>query len=228
MKNEQPLIDIDNLLLTDELVSAYLQDNPEFFNRNNELMTGLRLTDARRGTVSLVEKQQQQLRQKIDDLEDEITQLMSIANQNKSLFELYNDLYLHLIDSKSLTDLLDCLAQKMTQILSLSAVKLYLTNPIEIEHKSLINTDCQEVIANRLATSEYYFGRLQQDEQELIFSHTCTGSVVLVRLTYENNELGFLAISSDDAHHFDPRMDTLFLGQFKSLVSKLLYQYLAL
>jgi len=228
MKNEQPVIDTDNLPLTDELVSAYLQDNPEFFNRNNELMTGLRLTDARRGTVSLVERQQQQLRQKVGDLEDEITQLMSIANQNKNLFELYSDLYLHLIDCESLTDLLDCLSQKMTGILSLSAVKLYLINPVEIEHESLINADCQEVLANRLATNEYYFGRLQQGEQELICSPAGTGSVVLVRLTYENNELGFLAISSDDAHHFDPRMDTLFLGQFKSLVSKLLHQHLAL
>ena len=81
---------------------------------------------------------------------------------------------------------------------------------------------------NRLSSSDYYFGRLQQSEQQLVFSHTCTGSVVLVKLSYAGKELGFLAISSDDAHHFDPRMDTLLLSQFKCLVAKLLTRHLAL
>ena len=101
MKNEQTMTNMDDLPLTDELVSAYLQDNPEFFNRNNELMTGLRLTDIQRGTVSLVERQQQQLRHKVHDLEDEITQLMSVASHNEKLFMLYSDLYLRLIDCQS-------------------------------------------------------------------------------------------------------------------------------
>jgi len=228
MKSEQIIMNTDDLPLTDELVSAYLQDNPEFFNRNNELMTGLRLADTHRGTVSLVERQQQQLRQKVHDLEDEITQLMSVASHNENLFMLYSDLYLRLIDCQSATGLLDCLAEATTEILSLSAFKLYLTNPVGIKHASLIKADCQKVMQSRLASSDYYFGRLQQSEQEQIFSQTCTGSVVLVKLTHADNELGFLAISSDDAHHFDPRMDTLLLNQFKRLVAKLLQQKLAL
>jgi len=228
MNNEQEITNLDELPLTDELVSAYLQDNPEFFNRNNELMTGLRLDDSQRGTVSLVERQQQQLRQKVHNLEDEITQLMSVANHNEDLFMLYSDLYLRLIDCQSASELLDCLAQTTTELLSLSAFKLFLLDRSTIEHESLSKNDCQGVMQNRLEHSDYYFGRLQQSEQELIFSHNCTGSVVLVKLVFEEKELGFLAISSSDAHHFDPRMDTLLLSQFKRLVAKLLKQHLAL
>jgi len=228
MKSEQTMINTDDLPLTDELVSAYLQDNPEFFNRNNELMTGLRLADSQRGTVSLVERQQQQLRQKVYNLEDEITQLMSIATHNESLFMLYSDLYLRLLDCQSASELLDCLAQATTELLSLSAFKLYLLDADVIEHDCLSKNDCQGVMQNRLDKNDYYFGRLQQSEQQLIFSHNCTGSVVLVKLVYDDKELGFLAISSDDAHHFDPRMDTLLLSQFKRLVAKLLKQHLAL
>lgn len=228
MSKEQTIMNIDNLPLTDELVSAYLRDNPEFFNRNNELMTGLRLSDSQRGTVSLVARQQQQLRQKVHDLEDEITQLMSVASHNESLFILYSDLYLRLLDCQSANELLDCLAQATTELLSLSAFKLYLLDSNDIAHASLSNNDCQGVMQNRLENSDYYFGRLQQSEQQLIFSHNCTGSVVLVKLVHEEKELGFLAISSNDAHHFDPRMDTLLLSQFKRLVAKLLKQHLAL
>ena len=228
MKSGQTMTNTDNLPLTDELVSAYLHDNPEFFSRNNELMTGLRLADSQRGTVSLVERQQQQLRQKVHNLEDEITQLMSVATHNESLFMLYSDLYLRLLDCKSANELLDCLAQATTELLSLSAFKLYLLDSDVIEHNSLSKNDCQGVMQNRLENSDYYFGRLQQSEQQLIFSHNCTGSVVLVKLVHDDKELGFLAISSDDAHHFDPRMDTLLLSQFKRLVAKLLKQHLAL
>ncbi|MDX2370433.1 MAG: DUF484 family protein, partial [Colwellia sp.] len=178
MKNEQKITNIDDLPLTDELVSAYLQDNPEFFNRNNELMTGLRLMDNQRGTVSLVERQQQQLRQQAHDLEDEITQLMSVASHNESLFTLYSDLYLRLLDCKSAGELLDCLTQTTKELLSLSAFTLYLVNAVDIEHDSLSKNDCQGVMQNRLSNSDYYFGRLQQSEQQLIFSHHCAGSVV--------------------------------------------------
>jgi len=228
MKSEQTTMNTDDLPLTDELVSAYLQDNPEFFNRNNELMTGLRLADSQRGTVSLVERQQQQLRQKVHSLEDEITQLMSVASHNEGLFMLYSDLYLRLIDCESAGELLDCLSQATTELLSLSAFKLYLLDGAAIEHECLSSNDCQGVMQNRLASSDYYFGRLQQSEQQLIFSQSCAGSVVLVKLVHEEKELGFLAISSDDAHHFDPRMDTLLLSQFKRLVAKLLKQHLAI
>lgn len=228
MKNEQVTANIDDLPLTDELVSAYLQDNPEFFNRNNELMTGLRLLDNQRGTVSLVERQQQQLRQKVHALEDEITQLMSVASHNESLFTLYSDLYLRLLDCQSAGELLDCLTQTTKELLSLSAFKLFLVDPVNITHDSLSKHDCLGVMQNRLSNSDYYFGRLQQGEQQLIFSHQGVGSVVLIKLVHNDCELGFLAISSDDAHHFDPRMDTLLLSQFKRLVAKLLQQHLAL
>lgn len=228
MKNEQIMASIDDLPLTDELVSAYLQDNPDFFNRNNKLMTGLRLIDNQRGTVSLVERQQQQLRQQVHNLEDEITQLMSVASHNENLFTLYSDLYLRLLDCKSASELLDCLTQTTKELLSLSALTLYLTKPVELAHDSLTNNDCQGVMQNRLSNSDYYFGRLQQSEQQLIFSHSFAGSVVLMKLVHDDNDLGFLAISSDDAHHFDPRMDTLLLNQFKRLVAKLLQQHLAI
>ena len=150
MNKEQDIVNTDELPLTDELVNAYLQDNPDFFARNNELMTELRLPDAQRGTVSLVERQQQLLRQKVHNLEDEITQLMSVASHNESLFMLYSDLYLRLIDCKSANELLDCLAQATTELLSLSAFKLWLKSAVDIEHESITANDCQGVMQNRL------------------------------------------------------------------------------
>jgi uncharacterized protein YigA (DUF484 family) len=230
MNDVHQSINSEDIPLTDELVVSYLQDNPEFFNRNNSLITSLRISDEQRGTVSLVERQQVQLRQKVHGLEDEITQLMSVANHNEQLFVLYSDLYLRLIDCQSAEELLDCLHQATTELLSLSSFKLWLTpsGNNKVTHHSMSENDCGGVMQNRLTNDEYYFGRLQSSEQELIFSHQCSGSVVLIKLSHNEKDIGFLAISSEDAHHFDPRMDTLLLSQFKRLVAKLLQQQLAL
>lgn len=229
MNDVQESINSENIPLTDDLVVSYLEDNPEFFNRNNNLMTSLRLSDVQRGSVSLVERQQQQLRQKVHALEDEITQLMSVANHNEQLFSLYSDIYLRLIDCESTEELLDCLHQTTTELLSLSAFKIWLSSSgNKASHHSISENDCAGVMQNRLADNDYYFGRLQNTEQELVFSQQCSGSVVLIKLTHDEKNIGFLAISSKDAHHFDPRMDTLLLSQFKRLVAKLLSQQLSL
>tara|TARA_R110001599_G_scaffold22376_18_gene82577 strand:+ start:2795 stop:3481 length:687 start_codon:yes stop_codon:yes gene_type:complete len=224
--NDQNLMSDDEIKLTDELIVSYLQENPEFFNRQADLVTSLRLPDHQRGTISLVERQLSQQRQKIHNLEEEITQLMVIANQNEQLFALYSDLYLRLLDCTTAVELLDCLHQATTQLLSLDALKLWLIQPTKVSHSTLIDNDCAEIIENRLSKDDYYFGRLQQSEQALIFGEANAGSVVLVRLTHNQEDIGFLAISSQDAEHFDPRMDTLLLSQFKKLISKLLHQQL--
>ncbi len=223
---EQELLQREDILLSDEVIVNFLTDNPEFFNRHPEVVTGLRLNDNQRGTVSLVERQQQQLRQKVHGLEEEITELMAIATQNEQLFVLYSDLYLRLLDCKVADELLDCLYIATTELLSLANFKMWLKKPTEFQHDCLITNDCGGVLQNRLEKDEYYFGRIQQSEQELVFSGPCEGSVVLIKLQHNHDELGFIAISSQDAEHFDPRMDTLLLGQFRKLVAKLIHQHL--
>jgi uncharacterized protein YigA (DUF484 family) len=224
--NEQNLIDTNDLI-TDELISSYLQDNPDFFQRNPDLLTSLRLVDKNRGVVSLVERQQQQLRQKVHTLEEEITHLMTIAQHNESLFTLYSDLYLCLMDCQSLSEILNSLHTTTTELLSLADCKLWVDSPVALEHATIIRNDCHEVLNNRLADEPFYFGRLQLAEQQAIFeSEGHSGSAVLIRLSHLDETFGFLAIISDDAEHFDPKMDTLLLGQFRKLVGKLIYRQL--
>lgn len=216
----------EEITLSDDIIVSFLQDNPEFFNRQPELVASLRLQDHQRGAVSLVERQQQLLRAKVHGLEEEITHLMSVANQNEQLFVLYSDLYLRLLDCKEGSELLDCLYQATTELLSLSGLKLWLTEPTHLTHQSLCDKNCEDILSNRLANDTYYFGRLQQSEQQQIFSQSIQGSVVLIKLSDQHGIIGFLAISSQDADHFDPRMDTLLISQFTRLVSKLLRQHL--
>jgi uncharacterized protein len=224
--SEQNTIHSDDNPLTDELVVSFLQENPEFFNRNPALLTELRLSDSHRGTVSLVERQQQQLRQKVHGLEEEITHLMSIATHNEKLFHVYSNVYLQLLDCQTFEDLLNSLHHATVDFLSLAEYKIWLSEDINYQHENLITHDCNELMNSRLENDEYYFGRLQQAEQEQLFTGLTTGSVVMVKLEHDDKDLGFIAFRSEDAEHFDPRMDTLLLSQFKRLVGKLIAQKL--
>jgi len=223
---------IDELPLTDEMVTTYLQDNPDFFNRNPELLTSLRMQDTNRGVVSLVERQQQNLRDKVHLLEEEITQLLAVANNNEQLFTVYSDLYLQLIDCDNLAEILDCLHETTTKLLSLADCKVWFNHEINSDHPAIIKENCQQILAERLNDDDYYFGRMQKSEVALlfhqndIFACSQTGSVVLIKLKSAGEVLGFMAISSQDVEHFDPRMDTLLLNQFSKLVAKLLAKQL--
>lgn len=232
--NEQNIIDANDLL-TDDLIVSYLQDNPDFFQRNGELLTSLRLADNTRGVVSLVERQQQQLREKIHNLEEEITLLMNTAQHNENLFHLYSDLYLCLIDNQSLIEILDNLQKTVTELLSLANCKLWLAKETNIEHACIVNNDCRNILESRLTDAPFYFGRLQLNEQLALFNNESQdnpfankdiGSVVLIRLSHLGEPYGFLAIMSNDAEHFDPNMDTLLLGQFRKLVGKLIHSHM--
>lgn len=215
---------LDDIELNEELVAGYLEQNPDFFTRHPELMTNLKLNDPNRGVISLVERQQQVLREKVQLLEEEITDLMAVANQNERLFVVYNDLYLGLIDCQNIDEVVNCLEHTVTEFLSLASVKLYLVDgkPEKVTHSDVLTTNCDDIIKARLDEEDYYFGRLSQTENEKIFGEMQVGSAMLIDLSFKQKHIGFVAIASFDAEHFDPRMDTLLISQLRALLAKLI------
>ncbi len=224
----------EQALLNDELVCTYLQNDKGFFTRNPQLLASLKFSDSNRGTVSLVERQQQIQRQKIHSLEEEITQLMTVANYNEKLFAVYNDLYLSLIDCDDLPSSFDCIFQTTTQLLNLADCKIYLNPDVvstellqSLDHPMLAEEDCQTILAKRLEHSDFYFGRLQQAEKAQIFGDQDVGSVVLIKLHNRQECVGFIAINAIDPEHFQPSMNVLLLSQFRDVVGKLLVKQLS-
>ena len=60
----------------DALIAEYLAENPDFFEHHPQLLQQMRLRHSAQGAVSLVERQQQILRDRVRQLEEEITDLM--------------------------------------------------------------------------------------------------------------------------------------------------------
>ncbi|TKB45527.1 DUF484 family protein [Thalassotalea mangrovi] len=209
--------------LDDELVLEYLQSDQDFFNRHPQLLTSLQLPDNRRGTISLVERQQQLLRQKVQLLEEEITDLLTVANQNDRLLTIFNDLYLNLIEAHEFSPFCDYLQQTTRQLLELSDVRLLLFNTEQnLSHEILITGVDSHQYADRFGADNYYFGRLTTAQQLQLFPDEQSGSCCLIRLQHQQQDIGLIAFFAKDVEHFYPGIDTLLLEQFRHLVAKLI------
>ena len=78
------------------------------------------------------------------------------------------------------------------------------------------------LIKHRLTSSNYYLGRIHQQECNLLFSDA-TQSVAIYLIGAVKKPTAILAFGSDDANHFAPEQDNLFVLDFvRSLQLRLL------
>lgn len=196
----------------DELIiREYLLDHPDFFNRYPELLLAMRLPHVERGAISLVERRQEMLRQRVRQLEEEITSLLAMAARNEKIYLFNTDLCFKLLESPDLVSLKETLADDLKQQYRLSHVRLISAH----EQDSELSAIWQQ----RLHKG-HYFGRLTQQEAKRLFGSD-VGSVALTKLAGEDNPVIF-AMASTDATHFHPEMDNLFLDQLRRLVAYML------
>ncbi|MCL1141093.1 DUF484 family protein [Shewanella gaetbuli] len=205
------LANLRNQVLDENLVRDYLLDNPEFFNRHPELLIAMRVNHHERGTVSLVERKQEILRQKVTQLEEEITSLMNVAKTNERIFLFNNELSFQLLECQNLGELRHTLSEGLKNEFGFTHVRLITVHDIDSE---LAN------IWRHRITNNYYFGRLTQSESKRLFGSE-VGSVALTKLSEKNGQVIF-AIASADAAHFHPDMDSLLFSQIRRLLDHLL------
>lgn len=220
-------VDLDADILDDSLVAEYLQRHPDFFNRFPQLSMDLRIPHAERGTVSLVELNMARLRERVQTLETEITELMSVASHNERIFRVYVDLLPALLRSRSLAELEMHLHRALVEQLGVTSLSLRL-NRAHLEladsvlDRSLSGEQIENMRLTRLGHAEHYFGRLTQGERELLFDEPSkANSVALVPLG-NRAQLGLFAAASLDADHYVAGMDSLLLGQLCEVIATLL------
>ncbi len=204
---------IQQLPFDEMLIREYLLDNPDFFNRYPELLIAMRIPHAERGAVSLVERRQELLRQRVTELEEEITSLMKIATYNERIFNFNNELSFKLLACKDLGELRQTLSDGLKGEFGFSHVRLITVHEIDSELSNIWRHRLQ---------SGYYFGRLTHSESSRLFGSE-VGSVALTKLSDNNGQVIF-AIASKDPTHFNPDMDSLLFSQLRHLLDHILPQ----
>ena len=211
----EPFNDTTELSSAD--VRAFLLQNPEFFAEHSDLLEKIKLPHEQKGSVSLVEIQSDQLRKKVRQLNFKLNQLVSIAKQNEKIYRVYTDLNVQLLRCESVAEVQFTLEDVLQERLQLSsAVIKSFKGPHAIpELQQRLFTE------KRFKNTNFFFGRLSQHERQLLFGESPAESVALMLLG-DNRELCILGISSSDASHFTPDMDTLLLQQLQQVLNIIL------
>ncbi|WP_028116563.1 DUF484 family protein [Ferrimonas senticii] len=200
-------------------VAQYLLDNPNFFDLYPELLPHLRVNHPERGAISLVERQQQLLRERLKQLETEQAALLSTATRNEQIHQFYSKLLFDLLEIDDLQQLTNTLEQQLKQQFRFVSVTLFRRNA----DGQFAIAELAPLLKKRLDHRGYYLGRLPAAEARLLVQIE-TGSVALIGLGEPNQWLGVLAIASHDPSHFAPDMGTMLLDNLQQMLTRRLRQ----
>jgi hypothetical protein len=217
--------------LDDNQVAHFLRTDLQFFERNLKLLDEIMLPDPHGGAaVSLMERQQTVLRDKLRAMESKLAELVQFGEANDVIGERVHRLSVALLQSENFNDLADAIISNLRDDFQIPHVAMRLWgNP-------------QPDVASRpeFATVEFdlrawvdglaipYCGHKPGVDIGAWFGETNSTlkSFALVALRSERS-FGLLALASEDAQRFYPEMGTLYLKRIGELVSSGLKRHVA-
>lgn len=229
--NKQNIRGVDAAPTTEEAVADYLQKNPDFFERNANVLARLRVPHERGvSTVSLVERQVLVLRDKNQKLESKLRELVDVARSNDALSDKIHRLARRLIRARGATQLLDTLEASLREDFGASQWLIVLTRTDIPELKQIASRHIRVVerASSDLKMFETFFesarprcGQIRDSQRDYLFGEgtVAIGSAALVPLGMDDS-FGLLAIGSPDVDRFHPTMSTEFLARIGELVSE--------
>ncbi|HBH34979.1 MAG TPA: DUF484 domain-containing protein [Gammaproteobacteria bacterium] len=205
----------------EEAVDEYLRLHSDYFERHPGLLTELELShDAGEGSISLIQRQVQVLRSKVEEYRAQLQELIGVARENENLNQRLYDLTLMLIESHDLESLMDILLDDLREQFDADAVELRLFEGENMEQAVNEGQPASLMFADFLQHGKPKCGALNKEQLEYLFGSLAaeTGSAALIPLEHKHTR-GILAIGSRDAQRFHPGKDTGFLQRLGGLVS---------
>jgi uncharacterized protein len=229
--SKQPVRGVEASSLPEESVADFLQQNPDFFERNAGLLAKLKLPHGRgTATVSLVERQVAVLREKNDKLEARLRELIEVARDNDVLAGKIHRLACRLLRARSAATLIEELEGSLREDFGASEWILLLSiNPVSAfkqvssRHLRLIDAAATELkmFETLFESGRPRCGQIRDSQRDYLFGAGTVeiGSAALVPLGTQPI-VGLLAIGSPDTERFHPTMSTEFLARIGNLVSE--------
>ena len=213
---------------TDEdSISAYLQRNPDFFERHQAVLARLRLPHARGGaTISLVERQIEVLREKHAALEGKLTELVSVARANDAIAEKLHRFTRRLLHAHTRAEAVTQIEASLREDFeAVDCVLVLLGEHADLAPQRFLRTVRREdpglkSFETLFASGKPRCGQARDTQREFLFGQhgAQIGSVALVPLMQKSAPQGVLALGSTDRDRFHPGMSTEFLGRMADLI----------
>jgi uncharacterized protein YigA (DUF484 family) len=218
-------------IINDNSVADYLQAYPDFFERNSQLLTKLRLPHLRDSgsTVSLVERQVEVLRERNQALERKLKELVDVARSNDALADRIHRLSQRLIRTHTLLETVNAIETSLREDFDAmhSVLVLFLEEARSLQPDAgqflrVGNASDEDIktFESLLTAGKPRCGQVRDAQRDFLFGKdsVAIGSVALTPLG-QKGALGILAIGASDAERFHPGMSTEFLSRIGELVT---------
>ncbi len=211
----------------EETIAAYLQHNPDFFERHHAVLARLRLPHARGGsTISLVERQIEVLREKHAAVEAKLAEFVRVARANDALADKLHGFTRKLLRAGSTEAVIATMESSLRMDFDAFHCVLVLIGPhpeitpqrfVRIVRADDANLKSFETL---FANGKPRCGQARDSQREFLFGADANdiGSVALVPLG-EKGSIGLLALGSTDRDRFHPGMSTEFLARMADLIT---------
>lgn len=211
----------------EETIAAYLQHNPDFFERHHAVLARLRLPHARGGsTISLVERQIEVLREKHAAVEVKLAEFVRVARANDALADKLHGFTRKLVRAGSTEAVIATMESSLRVDFDAFHSVLVLIGPhpeiapqrfVRIVRADDANLKSFETL---FANGKPRCGQARDSQREFLFGADANdiGSVALVPLG-EKGSIGLLALGSTDRDRFHPGMSTEFLARMADLIA---------
>lgn len=210
-------------------VIQFLQENPDFFDRNSALLTDLTVTHPNNGqAISLTERQLIALRDRIAQLEDKFAELLSFGEENDAISEKVHRLSLSLLEAEDFESIRTAVYVLLKEDFAVPHVAFRVWNSVLSrsgpeflpvgEEVRFFTGDLVQPYCGAPAIKEIagWFGPAGRQIR----------SVALVPLRRDEQAFGLLAMGSEDPERFYPEMGTLYVTRIGDMVSHILRRQL--
>jgi len=222
----------DTHLINDEKVAQYLQANPEFFQYHENLLENLRVPHSNTGiAISLIEKQVSLLRNQKNELDKQLQSLIQAARNNEQIINRMQRFTLDIIHAHSIDDIIMLCQEEMQNNFNADYVGIkligdptkYKDNSAFVANDDVLLQSFQPLFKNRKPLC----GRITKKQCQLMFPNHIDDihSAVLAPLQNAEN-IGIIALGSDDEFRFQTSMGTLFISHLAEIITAALSKHL--
>ena len=219
---------VDEAAFSETEVANYLHSHPDFFERHLPLLRRLEIPhQSGASTVSLVERQVSVLRQRNDELEGQLGELVDVARANNELVDKIHDLAIDFLRNPGIDGRLEILESSLREKFGAERAVLVLFEQAEAPARlrpgfvKTVDRDDEALksFSTFLRSARPRCGPMRDPQKQFLFGiesdSIASGAMVPIG---DGARIGFLTVGSKDPNQFHPGQRVDFLARLGQLV----------
>lgn len=231
----------ENALPEESQVVDYLMSHPDFFMHHAPLLHDLQIPHESGGAVSLVERQVLALREKNQEFENKLRDMVDAVHDNQRLHVSLHRLAVSLFAADSLDDMLGIVDDELRHKLGTDFVYFRLTTDESMDISSMDissnekshtyvaqDDELLQGFSKLIEEKRIQCGRFSEEQISQLFMQDDTDvkSAAVIPVS-DAGIRGIIALGSTDEQRYHPGMGTDFLTSLADLISAAMQSYIA-